>query len=381
MQDYCCDPSHEHNVVTSGGKHAVALIDANPAHQKEVSDALLSFYEVDNYQSADDALTGLKASIPALILVGKKLASGGGVEFIYMVRHEPAFADIPIIYIVEQDDSKSAVSIAKAHAAGANDHLIKPYRRSMLINTISGQLNSQVERNWEILPQVQQEALKGTVSVFNGIADVISSGHPLPFGEVRNACAPLVEAINNHDFKGILNGVRDHDNYTYAHSMRVATLLSLFGHAAGLKGEDQMVLASGGLLHDVGKMLIPHHVLNKPGRLNEDELAIMKSHVPETVKYLQACADIPKAVLTIAEQHHEKLDGSGYPYGLKGAQLNELARMAAIVDIFSALTDRRVYKPPMEAEKALTIMTDEMSAHIDQHFLKMFKAMLLDAVG
>ena len=89
---------------------------------------------------------------------------------------------------------------------------------------------------------------------------------------------------------------------------------------------------------------------------------------------------IPKPVIIIAAQHHEKLDGSGYPHGLKGDDLNDLARMASIVDVLSALTDRRVYKPPMPAEKALSIMTDEMGHHLDQHFLSMFKAMLLDAV-
>ena len=107
----------------------------------------------------------------------------------------------------------------------------------------------------------------------------------------------------------------------------------------------------------------------------------MKTHVPETVRLLRASPEIPKSIITIAEQHHEKLNGHGYPLGLKGPQLNELARMAAIVDVFSALTDRRVYKPPMEAEKALAIMTGEMGGHLDQNFLSLFRSMLLDAVA
>ena len=105
----------------------------------------------------------------------------------------------------------------------------------------------------------------------------------------------------------------------------------------------------------------------------------MKSHVPETIKYLKASGDIPKAVFIIAEQHHEKLNGMGYPNGLKGSQLNQLARMSAVVDVFSALTDRRVYKEPMEAEKAIKIMEDEMTDHLDQRLVKMFKGMLGDA--
>jgi putative nucleotidyltransferase with HDIG domain len=189
-----------------------------------------------------------------------------------------------------------------------------------------------------------------------------------------------VNAVAQHDFKGILNGVKEHDNYSYAHSLRVATLLSLFGHTLGLKKEDQLVLASGGLLHDAGKISIPHEVLNKPGRLTEPEFMVMKSHVTETIKFLNNSPDMPKPVIIIAAQHHEKLDGTGYPNGLKGGELNDLARMASIVDVFSALTDRRVYKPPMEAETALGIMTEQMKSHLDQHFVSLFKSMLLDAV-
>jgi HD-GYP domain-containing protein (c-di-GMP phosphodiesterase class II) len=83
--------------------------------------------------------------------------------------------------------------------------------------------------------------------------------------------------------------------------------------------------------------------------------------------------------MIIAGQHHEKIDGTGYPLGLAGSDLNQLARMATIIDIFSALTDRRVYKPPMEAEKALSIM-NKMEGHVDMGFLAVFKEMLLDSV-
>ena len=161
----------------------------------------------------------------------------------------------------------------------------------------------------------------------------------------------------------------------------MATLLSLFGSAAGVKGDELLTLASGGLLHDAGKMSIPHDVLNKPGKLDEAEFIVMKSHVPETIKFLCGNPEIPKAVLDIASQHHEKINGTGYPNGLKGSELNELARMASIVDVFSALTDRRVYKPPMEPEKAIKIMTEEMTTHLDQNFLRLFQAMLLDATS
>ena len=160
----------------------------------------------------------------------------------------------------------------------------------------------------------------------------------------------------------------------------MATFLSLFGHTIGIKGDDLMMLSTGGLVHDIGKMSIPNEVLNKPGRLEGDEWATMQSHVSRTLAALENSSDIPHAVITVAAQHHEKLDGSGYPKGLKGKELNDLARMATIVDIFGALTDRRCYKDPMPPEKALDIMTDMVGA-LDMQLLVLFREMLLDATS
>jgi putative nucleotidyltransferase with HDIG domain len=362
--------------VASGSRHAVAIVDENGSHLSEVTEALLSFYNVKPYHDINSAHGDLVAHPPEIILVGDLAQSPKMLNFIDSARQESRLAEIPIIFINDNNSDK----IAAAKAFGADAVLIKPYRRSMLINAISSLINAKVEREWEALPPLQYKALKGTVEAFNNIADYISEGEPLPFNQIKDACVPLVEAIKKNNFKSILSGLKNHDNYTYVHSMRVATMLSLFGHAAGLKDHDQLVLASGGLLHDVGKMLIPHAILNKPGGLTEEEFAIMKSHVPETVKYLKLNKDIPNSVIVIAAQHHEKLDGKGYPHGLQGQELNELARMAAIVDVFSALTDRRVYKPPMEPEEALNIMTNKMQSHIDQHFLKLFRTMLYEVV-
>jgi HD-GYP domain-containing protein (c-di-GMP phosphodiesterase class II) len=144
----------------------------------------------------------------------------------------------------------------------------------------------------------------------------------------------------------------------------------------GMKGTDLMTLSTGGLLHDVGKMQIPHLVLNKPGKLSDEEFVVMKSHVTKSIDYLELNKELPKGVIIIAGQHHEKIDGTGYPKGLKGKELNELARMASIIDVFGALTDRRVYKDPMPPEKAFDIMQG-FEGHLDLQFLALFKDILL----
>jgi len=357
-------------------KVLVAVIDASESHRRQVEHALTSFYRVATYSNSNEALADLRETPPCAVLVDKSAPPLGGYDFVRVLRREKLFSNVPVVFTNNADE-------ASVHAAaiecGANAFLAKPYRRSSLFRAISQQVNKTVERQWDALPTLQRQALVGTMDVFNSISDVIEKGEPIAYTEVANACAPLVEAVGMREFKGILDGVRDHDNYSYAHSLGTATLLLLFGYTIGLKEPDLSRLGTAGLLHDIGKMSIPHEVLNKPGRLTPEEFEVMKRHVPLSLQYFAKCPDMPKNVITIAAQHHERLDGTGYPAGLKGNELNELARMAMIVDIFGALTDRRVYKPAMDAEHALAIMNTEMAPALDRQLMAMFREMLLDS--
>jgi len=351
----------------------VAVIDANSDHRRQVASALTSFYLVADYAQFDDAITPLTSSPPCVVLLDEKAGPRNGTDSMAAIR-----AALPGVPVIRTHDRTAAQ--AGGMAANADACLEKPFRRSQLIKTISHLVNKSVEAKWETLAPLYRDSLQRTVESFNDISDLIDRGEPVEYKGLTDACSSLVDAVSNHDFKVILDNVKGYDNYSYVHSLRVATLLSLFGHTIGLKGDDMNLLASGGLVHDIGKMKIPHEVLNKPGRLDDTELQVMRSHVPRTVDYLSLCDSLPKGVITIAEQHHEKLNGGGYPKGLKGKQLNELARMASIVDIFSALTDRRVYKEPIPPEEALSLMTERMAEDIDMSLLGLFKGMLLDAV-
>lgn len=357
-------------------KTLVAIVDSNDRSRKELSKSLTSYYDVVEFIDGRTAQKKLKDKPPALIVFGEEVEPTNCINFIHEVRGNPELRFVPMLHLV---GGNNHLTLDKSRETKACEILKKPFLRSELVAKISHMLNQGVEEEWEKLPELQRDALKQSVGIFHNLADSLMTGEAVEFSAVKDNCQPLVTAVENNDFKSILNGVRNHDDYTYAHSMRVATMLTLLGHAAGFKNDDQLLLSSGGLLHDVGKMNIPHHILNKPGRLTDEEFEIMKGHVKGSVDYLKTLENIPKAVFIIAEQHHEKIDGTGYPYGLKGKELNELARMAAIVDVYSALTDRRVYKDPMPAEKAMTIMTEEMTGHLDQHYVKMFKTILVDA--
>ncbi len=358
------------------GKPHVAIILGDAKLRFQATTFLMSFYSFIEYPDIGQAVAGCRAHPPAVVLVGETLPGSNGFDFVRKLRLDPSLASVPVVIVVAKDNKATLDAIAQC---GAERFLLTSYTRSALITTISGLLNRSIERKWKTLPALQKQALTGTLALFNGISNLIGRGEPILFRAVSDACEPLVQAVGSNDFRGILHGVKDHDNYSFAHSLRVATFLALFGAKLRLPRDEQVILASGGLLHDVGKMSIPHEVLNKPGALTAAEFEVMKGHVASSVTYLRGCPDLPKGIITIAAQHHEKLDGSGYPHGLKGKDLDRLARMASIIDVFIALTDRRVYRPPMDPEKALQLMIDEMTTHLDMTLLGLFREMLLDA--
>lgn len=359
-------------------KTDVFVLSGNDKHLRDVCKALISFYVVHAFITPAEVTEALSAFHPTAIIIDEDFPARGGLAFLQSLRRSPSLSLIPVVFIAK-NGVREQVQAAKSMNCVRT--LVKPYRFSALLAAISDQVNAHVEATWEMMEPVQKTALENTLSSFNSIADLIAEGEPLPYSEIQNSCEPLVTAVQSGNFKELLQGVKGHDNYSYVHSLRVATFLSLFGDHLGIKGSDMSTLATGGVLHDVGKMMIPHQVLNKPGRLDDDELVVMRSHVTQTIDFLDHTKGLPRGVVIIASQHHEKLDGTGYPHGLKGKELNELARMACIIDIFSALTDRRVYKEAMSPVKAMEIMDGMGSNHLDMHFLHAFKEMLLDATS
>ena len=356
-------------------KPLVYIIGGSAEYREELVQSLVTMYRVKAFDSAAEGQFACSVSLPVALIVDEVVQPKGGANCIAQVREQKITRGLPVVFTASKQNSEA---IAEAQSSGGVVILIKPYWRSNLLKAMAEGVNIGVEAEWEKIEPKQRTALKNTVSSFNNIARLIENGEPLPYGEVQESCGPLVDAIASDNYKDILRGVQNHDNYSYVHSLRVATFLGLFGNVLGIKGEDLTTLTTAGLLHDIGKMSIAPAVLNKPGKLTDDEFVVMKSHVTATLEHLDHSIDIPKGVIIIAGQHHEKLDGTGYPNGLPGRELNQLARMASIIDIFSAITDRRVYKDPVPPERALDIMIN-MDKQLDQPLLALFREMLLDA--
>ena len=178
--------------------------------------------------------------------------------------------------------------------------------------------------------------------------------------------------FRNANALSCLGRIREKDNYLLEHSVNLSVLMSLFGNYRGLPADVLHQTIVGALLHDLGKTLTPDEILHKPGRLTPEEFEVMKLHARHSRDILAATEGIGELTVITAAQHHERLDGSGYPEGLKGEDISEYGRMVAITDVYDAITADRVYHQGMTPTQGLKKLLEWSGDHLDPVLVKQF---------
>jgi len=169
-----------------------------------------------------------------------------------------------------------------------------------------------------------------------------------------------------------LTRVKNKDDYTFMHSVSVCALLVSFCRAMDMDADIIHLAGIGGLLHDIGKVKVPDKILNKPGRLSDEEFKVMKCHVVESKKILSETDGIAEISIQVAAQHHERHDGSGYPEGLKGEAITQMGQMAAICDVYDAITSERCYHKGLVPHEALRKIFEWSKFHFNPTLVQAF---------
>jgi len=198
-------------------------------------------------------------------------------------------------------------------------------------------------------------------------------GLAMNMAEVEPLVEDITESIgrNQSALLSLLH-LKTHDDYTFLHSVSVCALMITFCKSLKLDPATTREAGLGALLHDTGKMLVPDAILNKPGRFTDEEFEIMKRHPRDGYDILRATPGIGEVPLDIALHHHERMDGTGYPDRLPGAEISTLARMAAIVDVYDAITSDRCYHVGIPPAEALKKMWEWSKFDFDQTLMRAF---------
>jgi len=342
------------------------MVDDNLANLTIGRNLLKTFYEVYPAPSAAKLFEILENINADLVLLDIEMPDVDGYEAMKRLKTDPRYKDIPVIFLTSKNDEASEM---EGFDLGAVDYVAKPFSGPLLLKRIENQL---------LIAQQKSELLANQAEL-QDYADNLEE-------KVRQKAAEVFN-LQNAVLATVADLVEFRDKHTGGHIARTQLFLKavidemmkegLYADIM-LKWDMDFFLPSA-QLHDVGKIGISDSILNKPGKLTQEEFEIMKTHVDIGVEAIEKImsethehAFLDHAVL-IAGTHHEKWDGGGYPLGLKGQNIPIEGRLMAIADVYDALISERPYKKAYTHEEACRIIEESAGTHFDPEIVKIFK--------
>jgi putative two-component system response regulator len=322
-------------------------------------------YQCEEAGDAEGAMLALKSGDFSLVLTDMDMPGSSGLDLIMQIND--AFPDTATMMVTGMDDTKLA---GTALDIGAYGYIIKPFEpNEILINV----WNALRRRRLEIENRDHRQRLELMVRERTG--------------ELWEAIARLERAEKDlrvsreETIQRLAIAAEFRDDETAQHIQRMSRYCALLARAAGFDAEGSENLRVASLMHDVGKIGIPDNILLKPGRLTPEERTIMQQHCEIGYRILAGSrSDLLKTAADIAWTHHERIDGTGYPNGLRGDEIPVEGRIGAIADVFDALSSDRVYKKAYPLGKALDIMREGRGSHFDSELLDSFLVVMDEVV-
>ena len=326
----------------------ILLVDDEPVNLQLLRHLLKKDYTLIFAKNAAEAFKNIEQHYPDLILLDVMMPETSGHELCEKIKKDNRFKKIPIIFVTAMGDEEDE---KKGFRLGAVDYIVKPMRPSILKQRIRIHLDL----------NNQQQACE---------QHVIRQNNELRKTRLRG----LMMLGKAAEYK---------DNETGLHVQRMARYSQIIARAYGWDEDACELMLNAAPMHDVGKIGTPDHILQKPGKLNKEEWIIMKQHPivgAEIIGNYGEDSRLFKMAAVIAETHHEKWNGKGYPKGLEGEKIPIEGRIVAIADVFDALTSKRPYKEAWPVEKAVSLLKEESGSHFDSKLIKMFLENLDEAL-
>ena len=231
--------------------------------------------------------------------------------------------------------------------------------------------------------KIAQKIKQQAASVIQQSMVSIHKAQIIDINSAYNVVEKMHESVTrNKDALQLLTRIRNKDEYTLMHSISVSSMLLAFCNSSGIDYDSSIKMAVGALLHDIGKTRIPLAILNKPGKLDATEFDIIKTHTEHSADILSKTKELPDEAFDIALHHHERCDGSGYPYGLQKKSITTSAKIASICDVYDAITAERCYKKAIDKVTGLTKIYDMRNGHFDRKMtLKFIKFIGVYPIG
>ena len=322
----------------------IFVVDDSDTNLSMAEAVLEDKYRVMTMPSASKMFALLEKIIPGLILLDIEMPEMDGFQTITKLKSESKWADIPIMFLTGRNDADAE---ARGLEMGAVDFVTKPFSAPVLLNRIQTHLDidSIIRDRTAQLHRLQN-------SIVSVLADMVENRDKGTGGHIERTSVYIKIIINSMKEKGV------YDNE--------------------IQNWDVEKMISSARMHDLGKISITDVIVNKPGKLTDDEYEIMKGHAMEGVRIIDEIisrtgeGEFLRNAKLFAGTHHERWDGKGYPHGLKGAEIPLQGRIMAIVDVYDALVSERPYKKAFTDEDAVNIIMQNSGSHFDPKIADVF---------
>ncbi len=316
-------------------RKSILIVDDEPNNLHVLRQILKDDYQLTFAKSGEEALQRAEKQRPNLILLDIMMPDMDGYEVCRRLKTNPLLKKTPVIFISAMNEVEDE---ALGFEVGAVDYLTKPVSRAIVKARIKTHLSLV---GIDELKQTQLELIE------------------------RLGCAA--------EYK---------DNETGLHVIRMGHYARVIGRGCGMDEEEVELLFHAAPMHDIGKIGIPDHILNKPGKLSKEEWQIMRKHPEFGANIIgQHRCQLLEMARVIALTHHEKWNGTGYPNNLAGDEIPLVGRIVAISDVFDALSSRRPYKEPWPTQKTMKVIIEERGQHFDPEIVDLFQTLLPDILA
>lgn len=326
-------------------KYTLLIVDDAPENIDVLRMILSDLYIVKAATSGQMALKIVALQPPDLILLDVVMPGVSGYEVCRKLKENEATRDIPVIFVTARNDVEDE---AFGFELGGADYITKPVSPSTVRARVRAHL-----------------ALANQHYCLQTLVSERTSELMLSNQRLEQTHLTMIRQLGKAaDYR---------DNETGLHVVRVGNYSKLLGLASGLKPASAELLMYASMMHDIGKIGVPDHILLKPAKLTEAEFEVIKSHPGIGAEIIgDHDAEVLRMAKDVALTHHEKWNGNGYPQGLAGSDIPLVGRIVAIVDVFDALTCIRPYKTAWPVEKALELIGNEAGQHFDPELVRLF---------
>jgi len=322
----------------------ILVVDDVPALRRLVGDMLKEKgHQVASAGSGEEALALARSKPLDLIMLDITMPDMDGYEVCRRLKQDERTSAIPVIFISALGETFEKV---RAFSVGGIDYITKPFQVEEVLARVQNHLTMQ---------SLRQELLTTNSELERRVDERTSA--------LQNNVEKLQQTLDS-TILAMAKIVEIRDPYTAGHQHRVAQLAQAIAQAMGLDSHCITGCHMSGLIHDIGKIYVPAEILSKPGRLTKHEFALLKTHTTIDADIVKMI-DFPWPVMQIVLQHHERLDGSGYPQGLKGEEILLEARLMGVADVVEAMSSHRPYRAALGIDRALAEIETNIGNHYD----------------